>query len=396
MPSSTGLPVGLSVVPAHFDRVAIAPGRVNLIGEHTDYNDGFVLPAAIDRYVVIAFAPRSDRWVSVRSLSFGEDDAFSLDDAARLPDGGWRNYIRGVASALQEKGYRLTGVEMAVWGNVPPGAGLSSSAALECATLGAFASASQLTIASRDKALLAQRAENRFVGVECGVMDQMASVLGRRDHALLIDCRSLDVDFIPLDLDAHGLRLVIADSAVRRQLDSSAYNERRAECAAAARRLASLLGRHIVVLRDVGVQELDAVIDKLPEPLSRRARHVVGENKRTLQAAAALRQGDFEAFGALLYASHDSLRDDFAVSCPELDLLVDLAKRMPGVVGARMTGAGFGGCTVNLVRAESLADFDEAVIEEYRRRTGLAAHSYVCRAVDGLRVVSRDDPAVAL
>ena len=366
--------------------LAEAPGRVNLIGEHTDYNQGFVLPVAIDRTIAVAFAPREDGRVRAYSLDFDQEDEFPLADIRRQEGHCWANYVRGVAVVLQEAGHRLTGLDVVIQGDVPIGAGLSSSAALEVATLGAFVTAAGLALADRDKALLAQRAENEFVGVACGVMDQMAAVFGRADHALLIDCRSLETEAVSLNLDAHGLRIVVANTGVRRALSASAYNQRRQECKRAAELLSALLTmRRPHSLRDVTLDDVTIHERSLPEPLARRARHVVSENARVLATVDALRRGDLAEVGRLLYASHESLARDYEVSSPELDLMVELARSLEGVVGARMTGAGFGGCTVNLVRANAVDAFRQQVVETYRARTGLPAEMYVCRAVDGLR-----------
>jgi len=369
--------------------LAEAPGRVNLIGEHTDYNEGFVLPVAIDRTVLAAFSARSDRQVRVYSLEFDEEDSFSLDDIKRLKGDVWSNYVRGVAAVLQEAGYRLTGLDMAIQGDVPIGAGLGSSAALEVAVLGTFQRAAALTVDPRDQALLAQRAENEFVGVGCGIMDQMAAVMGRRDHALLIDCRSLETEAVPLNLAAHGLKIVVAHTGVRRALSDSAYNQRRQECSRAVQVLANVIvAGPVGALRDITSKGVADHEGSLPEPLARRARHVVSENERVLKGVDGLRRGDLLAFGQLLYASHQSLALDYEVSSPELDLMVELTRGVEGVVGARMTGAGFGGCTVNLVRQEAVDNFRRQVIEVYRGRTGLPAEMHVCEAVDGLRIIA--------
>ena len=257
--------------------LAKAPGRVNLIGEHTDYNEGFVLPVAIDRTVIVAFAARSDGQVRVYSLGFDKEDSFSLDDIERLEGDVWSNYVRGVAAVLQKAGYGLTGVDMAIQGDVPIGAGLASSAALEVAVLGAFQHAAELAIDSRDQALLAQRAENEFVGVGCGVMDQMAAVMGRRDHALLIDCRSLETEVVPLNLAAHGLKIVVAHTGVRRALSDSAYNQRRQECSRAVQVLANVIAaRPVGALRDIISKDLADHEGRLPEPLARRPKERCG------------------------------------------------------------------------------------------------------------------------
>jgi galactokinase len=338
-----------------FSAFSLAPGRVNLIGEHMDYNDGFVLPVAIDRRITAAFAPRSDRLVRAFALDFAQTDSFSLDLVARLEGDSWGNYVRGIAAVLQEAGYAIAGLDLAIHGDIPAGTGLSSSAALEIAVLGAFQSAAGLEISPTDQALLALRAENDFVGVNCGIMDQMAAVMGRRDHALLIDCRSLEVEFVPLELTRRRLRIVVAETGLARTLTTSAFNTRRRECGEAAALLSrAISARAIESLRDATPQDLQTINSVLPDPLNRRARHVVTENERVLRAVEALRNDDLTLFGELTYASHESLRYDFEVSCPELDLLVDLAAKVEGVVGARMTGAGFGGCTVNLVRERAL------------------------------------------
>ncbi len=363
--------------PAHL--VAVAPGRVNLIGEHTDYNEGHVLPLAIDRTVAVAAAPQADD-VHAFSLDYGEDDSFSLAQIRPLPEGGWRNYVRGVAWALREAGHGLRGLQLAFSGDIPIGAGLSSSAALEVAVAAAFAAAAEIPLDPRDLALLAQRSENDFVGVQCGIMDQLVAVFGQSHHALLIDCRSLDVEPVPLSLDDQGVAVVIVDSAVRRSLGDSPYNQRRRECAQAA----AALG--VPALRDVAPDDLEARGPKLPAELYRRARHVVTEEARVTAAVAALRRGDLVTLGRLLYGSHESLRHDFQVSCPELDLLVELAAPVEGVLGARLTGAGFGGCTLNLVRRGALDAFRRGVLETYRQRTGLPAQMHIVRAGRGLQV----------
>nr|MBI2913056.1 galactokinase [Chloroflexota bacterium] len=360
--------------------IAEAPGRVNLIGEHTDYNEGHVLPLAIDRTVAVAASLRDDPLVRAISLDLGEDDEFALDHTPPAPGGGWRNYVRGVVWALGQAGHALRGVDLVISGDVPIGAGLSSSAALEVATAGALATASDVRLQPRELALLAQRAENDFAGVQCGVMDQFAAALGRREHALLIDCRSLAAEHIPLGLPEAGVAIVVVDSGMRRSLEAAPYNLRRQECA----RAACLLG--VAALRDAGAADLESHRGTLPEDLYRRARHVVTEEERVLAAVAALRGRDIDALGDLLYASHRSLRDDFEVSCPELDLLVELARGTDGVLGARLTGAGFGGCTVNLVRRQALGAFEEHVGGEYRRRVGRLATVYLCQATDGLEV----------
>jgi galactokinase len=373
--------------------VAAAPGRVNLIGEHLDYNEGHVLPVGIDRSIMVAFAPRQDGRVRLLSLDFEQASAFDLEDIQRDPDAPWSDYVRGVAWALREAGHRLSGLDAALQGDVPVGAGLSSSAALEVAALGAFGAASGLRLERRDLALLGQRAENGFVGVACGIMDQMAAALSRAGHALLIDCRSLEYEAVPLPLEdsgsggSAGLRMVVADSGVRRALLNSQYNLRRQECQQAAELVATAItDRPVTALRDVRPEDLVRHADSLPPNVLKRARHVVEEERRVLLSVEALRTGDVEAFGEMLDASHRSLRDDYEVSCPELDLLVELAWAQPGVLGSRLTGAGFGGCTVSLVRAEAVEAFREHVVARYCAETGREGRMYVCRAADGLKL----------
>ena len=358
--------------------LSVAPGRVNLIGEHTDYNGGFVLPVAIDRTIAVAAAARDDRGVAVRSLDFDEQDEFPLDGIERSAD--WRNYVRGVAWALADAGHGLRGADLIVSGDVPQGAGLSSSAAIELAVAGAMCAVARNDLGARDLALIAQKAENAFVGVQCGIMDQFASALSQAGQALLIDCRSLDIEHIPLPLDEAGVAVVIVDSKVPRRLEAAPYNERRRECEDAAAALA------VSSLRDADSAMLETRRVDLGPCLYKRARHVVSENARVLRAVEAIRAGDVDRVGELMYESHESLRDDFEVSCAELDALVELASRSPGVLGARLTGAGFGGCTVNLVRIDAIDMFRKCVVDEYPDKTGLPAEMHVCRAVDGLRV----------
>ncbi len=365
--------------------IAEAPGRVNLIGEHVDYNDGLVLPFAIDRSVLCAWARRDDDAVDAYSADFREHSRFDLPNIARTASGAWPNYVRGVAERAGSKAqHHVGGLDLAIAGDVPQGAGLSSSAALEVAVAGAFRDAFDLPLDDVALARLCQRAENEYVGVQCGIMDQFASALSRRDHALLIDCRSLAHEAVPLRLAAAGLAIVIANSAVRRELIASAYNDRRRECEQAVAELRLRLDRpDLASLRDVSAADLERTeIDTVP---MKRARHVVTEIARVAAAVDALKRDDFEAAGRLMAESHVSLRDDYEVSSRELDLLVGLATAQDYVLGARLTGAGFGGCTVNLVRADAVDAFARDVIAPYRDRTGLPAVMYVTTPQDGLR-----------
>lgn len=356
--------------------VVRAPGRVNLIGEHTDYNEGFVLPLAIDRAVWIALRPRHDRRVIAYSLDFQAEGQFPLD-ALRNEKAGWIEYLKGVAWSLEEAGYRLEGWEGVVQGDVPVGAGLSSSAALEMATARAFAASSGFVWEPARMALLAQKAENQWVGVNCGIMDQLISGCGQEGAAVLIDCRSLETQPVPLPQQTV---VVVLDTDTRRGLVASAYNLRRRQCETAARAFG------VRALRDVGLEDFQRRVGELDAETARRARHVITENARTLQTAAALRAGDAEAAGRLMNASHQSLRDDYEVSGPALDAMVEAAQAHPACYGARMTGAGFGGCAVALVRADAAEDFTRCVSAEYTRRTGKIPSVYICRAAAGAEV----------
>ncbi len=358
--------------------VVRAPGRVNLIGEHTDYNDGFVLPMAIDRAIWIALRPRAATHVRVTSLDYETTSEFALD-AMEKADAGWAEYLKGVAWSLQTSGYALRGWEGVMTGDVPRAAGLSSSAALELATARAFAAVADLPWDPATMAKLCQRAENQWVGVNCGIMDQMISAAGRADHALLIDCRSLETEAAPLPPET---AVVVLDTATRRGLVDSAYNARRAQCEAAAQFF------DVPALRDVSVETFKTRADELDDVTRRRARHVVTENARTLQAAAAMRRGDAAALGQLMNASHASLRDDFEVSSAALDAMVDAARAESGCYGARMTGAGFGGCAVALVQAEVAASFASHVAASYEKAVEIEPHVYVCQATDGADLVA--------
>ncbi|HET8654499.1 MAG TPA: galactokinase [Longimicrobiaceae bacterium] len=357
--------------------VVRAPGRVNLIGEHTDYNDGFVLPMAIDRAAWIAVRPGKGTRVSVHSLDFGEAADFDL---AALEHGGpeWAEYLKAVARALEQSGAELRGWEGVAAGDVPIGAGLSSSAALELATARAFATVSNLEWAPKKMALLCQQAENEWVGVKCGIMDQMISAVGERDHAVLLDCRTLETRAVPLPPDTV---VVILDTATRRGLVGSAYNERRRQCELAAEHFS------VPALRDVTSAELAQSGVGLDPVTLRRARHVVTENERTLAAADAMARGDAPTLGRLMDESHESLRADFEVSSPELDRMVGIARAQPGCLGARMTGAGFGGCAVALVRANGADAFTREVADAYERATGLPPRIYATRATAGASVL---------
>lgn len=357
-----------------------APGRVNLIGEHTDYNDGYVLPVAIDRATYVAARPRDDRRVHVVAVDLGQEDEFALEQIVRSEDRSWSNYIRGVARGLLAAGHTLGGVDLLITSDVPRGAGLSSSAALEVATGYAFQVLNRLNLLGEELALMAQGAENHFVGVQCGIMDQFISALGQKDHALLLDCRDLSYRSAPLPQQVH---VVVCDSHVERSLAASAYNERRRECADAVRLFKQWYG-NVSALRDVQLDQFHAHEAALPEPVRSRARHVISENERVLRAAAALTNGDAALFGMLMNESHTSLRDDYQVSIRELDILTEAARRVPGCYGSRLTGAGFGGCTVSLVHTDAIDRFRLDVAEAYRAATGRETTIYICRASEGV------------
>ncbi|WP_420630252.1 galactokinase [Candidatus Leptofilum sp.] len=361
-----------------------APGRVNLIGEHTDYNDGFVLPMAIDRGIWLALQPREDDQVAVHSLDFGETAVFHLNNLQQTQS-GWAEYPKGVAWALQENGYALRGWEGVLAGNVPKGAGLSSSAALELATARAFQQLSGFSWDAVQMAKLSQLAENKWVGMNCGIMDQMISAAGEAGHALLIDCRSLETQLVPLPPapDGSGTAVVILDTTTRRGLVDSAYNERRQQCEAAA----AYFG--VPTLRDVSISKFLAEADNL-EPLTRRrAKHVITENLRTLNAAKAMQNADAPLLGQLMNESHISMRDDFEITNDELNVMAEAAQAQPCCFGARMTGGGFAGCAVALVHEEMVADFVTAVSQKYQQQTNLSPKIYVCQPSPGASVVSQ-------
>ena len=356
-----------------------APGRVNLIGEHTDYNDGFVLPAAIDRAIRMAGRRRADRVVRLHAMDLSDSVEFSLDGIERDERHSWSNYFRGVSNLLLANGFKLTGADVVFGGDIPREAGLSSSAAVEVATLAFWRKLAGLDFDAVYGVKLARRAENEFVGMPCGVMDQFASALSRQGHALFLDCRDLSFRHVPLKAD---VKIVVSNSGVKRALTQSEYEIRLKQCRQAVAQLGST-GLAVKSLREVDLDDLEEAREALGGLLFRRARHVVSENQRTLEAVQALEGGDLERFGQLMYASHESLRDDYEVSSKELDTLVELARHRPGVLGARMTGAGFGGCTVNLVQAEAAEDFSRAVRDGYKEKLGLDAEIYVCQASNG-------------
>lgn len=362
---------------AHFHEAPVflvrAPGRVNLIGEHTDYNEGYVLPMAIDRAVWIALRPRSDRRVLVHSLDLDQNAEFSLDTLHKGKP-GWSEYIKGVAWAMHTEALELHGWEGVMAGNVPIGSGLSSSAALEMASARTFAAVSHLEWDPARMALLGQKAENQWVGVQCGIMDQMVSAAAQRNTALFLDCRSLEYRHIPLP---PKVAVCVLDTGTRRGLVDSAYNERRTQCESAAH----LFG--VRALRDVEWEAFQARSLQLDPLTRRRARHIISENDRVLRAVQAMQRADVQELGELLDASHASLRDDFEVSSPALNAIVEIARKLPGCFGARMTGAGFGGCALALVHAENALDFSREVADRYAGQTGLTPSVFLCQSEEG-------------
>lgn len=354
-----------------------APGRVNLIGEHTDYNDGFVLPCAIDYQTVISCAPRDDRVVRVIAADYdNQRDEFSLDEPILShPDQQWSNYVRGVVKHLQKRNNAFGGADLVISGNVPQGAGLSSSASLEVAVGKVFQQLYHLPLDGAQLALNGQEAENQFVGCNCGIMDQLISALGKQDHALLIDCRSLGTKAVPMP---KGVAVIIINSNFKRTLVGSEYNTRREQCETGARFFTQK------ALRDVSLASFNAVAHELDPVVAKRVRHVLTENERTLAAADALAEGDLQKMGELMAASHVSMRDDFEITVPQIDTLVDIVKAAIGNKGGvRMTGGGFGGCVVALVPETLVDDVRQAVASQYEAKTGIKETFYVCKPSEG-------------
>lgn len=360
-----------------------APGRVNLIGEHTDYNDGFVMPAALGFYTTIAAGARHDRRVRIHSIDFDEVAEFALDDLVPAATRHWTDYVRGVAAVLMATGSPLRGANLVIKGDVPIGAGLSSSAAVEVAAAFALLAVAGIALDRREIAAVCQRAEHEYAGTKCGIMDQFISCFGQANHALLLDCRSLE--YKPLAIDSR-VRIVVCNSMFKHELVGGEYNLRRADCEAGVEILRRFLP-DIRALRDVSLSQLNEFGVGMPHRIHRRCRHVVSENARTVEGALALEAGDLVRFGALMGESHASLRDDYEVSSSELDLLVELARGRRGVFGSRMTGGGFGGCTVNLVQEDAVDLFQGELSRRYQVATGIRPEVYVCTAADGAHEV---------
>ena len=357
-----------------------APGRVNLIGEHTDYNEGFVFPIAIDRETFVAARSRPDTIVRTYTSQFGQEDSFDIGQIERSPDHLWANYVRGVVKGIRARDLPITGADLLISSDVPIGSGLSSSASLEVAVGYAMQMLNNINLLGEELALIAQGAENSFVGVQCGIMDQFISALGQENHALLIDCRDLSYRSLPIPPD---VRVVVCTSGVHHNLEKSEYNERRAACHEAVRLLKARMPK-VSALRDVSPRDLEANADLLPPTILKRARHVVTENERTLNAAAALERADLVSFGRLMNESHVSMRDDYQISVPEIDLLTELACAVPGCYGSRLTGGGFGGSTVSLVTISAVDRFVTEVGTRYKAETGRDADLLVCRPSEGV------------
>ena len=359
-------------------RIFVAPGRVNLIGEHTDYNDGFVLPCAIEFSTRVAIAPRPDQKLVLRSTEFSEPFELNLQSSPK-PLGGWSDYVVGVAVMLRQAGHVIRGANLLVHGEVPIGAGLSSSAAIEVGTALALLSSIDAKPPLPEIAKLCQRAENEFVGARVGIMDQFVSCLGKAGHALLLDCRSLHFEHVPMP---RQVKLVICNTMVKHELAGGEYNRRREECEAGVRILSRAFPG-IKALRDATLEQLSSCANALLPVIYKRCLHVVEENQRVVQATKSLRAGELDQMGQLMHDSHRSLRDLYEVSCRELDLMVEAAEGLPGYYGGRMTGGGFGGCTVNLVASGQAEAFRESIAKRYQEKTGISPDIYICSSADG-------------
>lgn len=368
-------------------RVYRAPGRVNLIGEHTDYNEGFVMPAALGFQCWVAVGPRTDRKLIICSQEFPDEAHVDLSAGALQPSRTWSDYPVGVAMELEKAGFRLGGANLLIHGEVPIGAGLSSSASIEVGTALALSETAGYSIDRIQLARICQRTENEFVGTRSGIMDQFISLQGQANHALMLDCRSLQFELVPIP---ESVRLVICNTGVKHTHAGGEYNRRREECEEAVRSLQKALP-NIRALRDVSLEQLEEYRGLLSEITYKRAKHIITENERVLHSMEALRAGDLRQFGEYMAESHAGLRDLFEVSSAELDLMVELANRQPGVYGARMTGGGFGGATINVVDAPYAAAFADSVAKGYQKETGIDAGIYVCVPADGASLVESSD-----
>jgi galactokinase len=361
-------------------RLFFAPGGVNLIGEHTDYNGGFVFPCAIDKTILVAAAPRTDGKIGLASLNFNTKVECGLDDIAYNEKHGWANYPKGVIKTLQDAGYTVKGMNLLFDGNVPVASGLSSSAAMEVATAVTASYMSGFKLDKKKMALLCQKAENEFIGVKCGIMDQFVIAFGKKDHAVFLDCKNLSYQLVPLKLK--GVSIVIGNTKVKRKLSGSEYNTRRQECEKGAK-LLSRYKKNIKLLRDVPAALFEKHKNELPDNVRKRCEHIIYEDERCGKAAKLLKKNDIAGFGRLMIEAHASIRDLFEVSCRELDIMVEEALKIKGTLGSRMTGAGFGGCTVSLVKNSSVKEFIRTVGRNYKKSTGITPEFYVSTPHDG-------------
>ncbi|MTI88997.1 MAG: galactokinase [Balneolaceae bacterium] len=375
------------VFQQHFGKeykIILSPGRINLIGEHTDYNNGYVLPAAVDKYIVLAMQPNNLNQLRFKALDmddhFEKDLAFPLQQSQKR----WANYLLGVIDQLQEKRYTIQGFDCVFGGNIPIGAGMSSSAALEAGIVYGLNVLFDLGLSTMDMVRIAQNAENQFVGVQCGIMDQFACMFGKQHHAIRLDCQTLKHQYIPL-LD-EDIRVVICDTGVRRELASSEYNIRREQCEEGVQVLKKY-HPEVCSLRDITLDLLIEHHADLDPVVFKRCRYVIEENDRVLQACEHLRNNDFPSFGDLMFRSHKGLQEEYEVSCPELNILVEIAKNIEGIIGSRMMGGGFGGCTINLVKEEQLHPFIQQIENKYRKKTGLDANVYVTMISEGTKTL---------
>jgi galactokinase len=362
-----------------------SPGRVNLIGEHTDYNEGFVLPAAIDKAIYVGVGKREDEIINLYAVDFKESYSSAVS-FVRPTDKGWPNYILGVVDQLNKSGYKISGFDLVIDGDVPLGAGLSSSAAVECATVFALNELFHLGIDKMTMVKMAQSAEHHFAGVRCGIMDQFASMFGKAGHAIKLDCRSLQHEYVPLDLS--GIKIVLINTNVKHSLASSEYNTRRQQC---EQGVAWIKEHHPAInsLRDASLEMLQQYVRPKDELIFKRCKYIVEENQRLVKGCEDLNKGNIQALGKRMFQTHYGLSEEYEVSCKELDFLVDAVKDNPNVVGARMMGGGFGGCTINLVKEDAIDAIVEKLGKEYKEATGLELSCYIAQIENGSEVISQ-------
>jgi galactokinase len=361
-----------------------SPGRVNIIGEHTDYNNGFVLPAAIDKAIYVAVSPRNDEQIKLYSGEFDKSFDTSLTKLKPTKE-GWPNYILGVADQLMKRGYAIKGFNLAIDGDVPIGSGLSSSAAVECATAFALNEIFKLGISKKDLAFIGQKAEHTFAGVMCGIMDQFASVFGKKDHVIKLDCQSLDYEYVPLKLE--GYKILLLNTNVKHSLASSEYNTRRAQC---EQGVAWIKEHHPEVnsLRDADMEMLHKYVQPKDALIYKRCKYVVEEKERLLTGCEDLKKGDLKSLGRKMFQTHDGLSKEYEVSCKELDFLVDAVRNNPDIVGARMMGGGFGGCSINIVKEEAIDPLVKSIGESYEKNMGKELTAYIAQVEEGTSLIS--------